>query len=703
MRVEYDMRRTGVDDLAGVLKPFGYRIHPLAASDNPEEVLFGRLLKRFVFALFLAVNIMMLSAVHWASWMEVLPPVDLQTVAVIQLVMILPLIALGVWPLLQRAVRLMRLGRPSMDLLFILGFSAAFFLSVAAFVFPSPDAHFYFDTCAAFVAIALFGRLVEGKLRLRAARDLRGIMDLSATKVAVRREDTTIDYLPLERIEPGQIVEVDPGQYVPFDGRSETERAAVSEAMLTGEPTPVLKALGDPIWAGSKALSDPVALTVTRPFHEGRLQQIAKGIAQALTRSELRLRSADRLASWFVPMVLLVALLTFVLRLVFLGEGDWLAPRVWMPTVSVLLVACPCAFGIASASALAVAVSTLLGRGVLVKDGTALERFAAVDRLVFDKTGTLTTGLWRVEKIHWWQPEDKSLLAAVAGAEAGVEHPVAHALRSHLIHTLGLEPAKVEAVELLPGRGIRTRLGSSSLTVGSLDLFEQAPDGLDPPDHVTLVAFGLDGKAAGAFLLTDTIREEAAPVVGWFRQRGIDSTVLSGDRTEVVRSVARALGIEQSEGNLTPEEKRDRIRDMTGTGAQFAVPSSARCARPAFAGDGSNDAPAMAESEVAISLRHGTNLSIETAHLLPVTGGLEILPGVYRASQATVRTLRRNFAWAFGYNLLFVPLAALGYLHPVFAAGLMFLSSVTVLISSLGLRSGIARVLEGNSSLDSLR
>ncbi len=673
VRVRYDMRRTGPDALAAPLSGLGYRLSPLDEDQSPEEARFSRLLARFLLALFLALNAMMLSAVHWAAYVELIPPVDLRTVAVIQLVLVLPLIGLGVWPLFRRSLALIRLGRPSMDLLFVLGFTAAFALSVAAFF--TDRSQFYFDTCGAFVAISLFGRLVEGKLRLRAARGLRGLLEISATKVAVEEPDGKVAYLPVDRVEPGQVIRVEPGQTVAFDGSLAGEQAGlVSEAMLTGEPALLLKRPGEAIQSGSVAAGDPLSVRVVRPYREGRLQQIADGIAQALTRNELRLRSADRVAFWFVPTVLLLAAATFLGRMAWTGDGP-LSADVWMPTISVLLVACPCAFGIATASALAVAVSALLRHGVLVKDGGALERLGGIDLLALDKTGTLTTGRWQIEAVRWFTEEDHDLLAGVAALEAGVDHPVAHALRAHLVRGEGIEPVEVSEREVIGGQGVVGRIPAGRLAVGQPGLFDQAPALDEVPERTTVICFGLDGRVAGWFELSDAIRPGTREVIDWFAQRGVEPVVLSGDRPEVAASVAAELGIERAAGGLTPDDKRARVLAWTEDGR-----------RVAFTGDGSNDAPAMAEAEVAISLRHGTDLSLSAAHLLPLSGDLTLLPKVVQAAGLTQRTIWRNYLWAFGYNALFLPLAALGLLHPIFAAGLMFASSVTVLVQSLRLR-----------------
>jgi len=674
--VNYDMRRAAPDEFQRLLAQAGYRLRPLGGAGDPEENRHRAQLTRFIFSLFLAANIMMLSAVHWASYLEWIPSMDLAVIAGIQLAMILPLAWLGVRPLAQRAIRMLKMGRASMDLLFVMGFSAAFSLSMAAFVIESSQ--FYFDACAAFVAISLLGRLVEGQLRVRAIGELRALLDLSATKAAVLGPDDTVDYRPLTDIGPGTQVRVEPGQTVPLDCVCESEGSSVGEAMLTGESAPVRKNKGDPIWAGSTVLGEPLRAKVSRPFQHSRLQAITDAMTQALRRNEMRLRSADRLAAWFVPAVVLCAFGTFAIRAWWApGSGPGSA-QAWLPAISVLLVACPCGFGIALASALAVAISALLKKGILVKDGSALEWLDQTDRLVLDKTGTLTTGLWQAQKLIWFDREDRALLAAVAGAEQQSDHPVAHCLVSFLAQDLNLETSVPGELELRPGQGLLAQFGDRTLSVGNSALFAMDRDPVEVDNHTTVIYFGWQAKAQGCFLLTDQLRTGSKEMVGFFQRRAIACAILSGDRPAVVQAVGADLDIAEARGGLSPEQKQQAVREWVEAGHLVT-----------FAGDGANDGPAMAEAQVSIALRHGTDLSLAAATIVPLKGDLASLPRLFSVAAKVRRAIRRNYAWAFAYNLLFLPLAAVGLLHPIFAAGLMFLSSTTVLLHSLRIRTWI--------------
>jgi heavy metal translocating P-type ATPase len=679
--VSYDMRRVAPDELFQDVSEAGYFMQALRDDASPEETKFSRSLARFVFALFLAVNIMMLSAVHWASYLAWIPAVDITLIAILQLGLIIPLVLIGIWPLVKRSLQLVCIGRLSMDLLFVLGFSAAFVLSLVSFFMEGGQ--FYFDACAAFVSISLFGRLVEGRLRFGAVKELRALLGLSATKVAVVDVEGMPNYQPLEQVRTGDRIRIPPEHPVPFDCVCENEMASISEAMLTGEPAPLVKHRGDTIWAGSTVLSSHLDATVQRPFQEGRLQRIADSMAEAMSRNEMRLRSADQLASWFVPVIMVGSAATFAFR-AFVSPGTGAAsPEAWLPTIAVLLVACPCGFGIALASALAVSVSALLKRGVLVKDGGALELLDRTSRLALDKTGTLTTGLWRIQETRWFSDKSTDLLEAVAGAESQSEHPVALSLYDHLVREVGVQSKEFDEIEEKPGQGIVARLGSRTLSVGSAALFEEVPEVPDLEDMTTVVYFGWGRSAAGCFLLRDAIRKESKEVVHFFRDQGVHCVILSGDRESVVRQVARELDIQEAHGGLTPEQKSDYVVNRMRQGEWVT-----------FAGDGSNDGPAMAESQVAVALRHGTDLSLAAASIVPLSGELAALPRIFLVARRTRRTIQQNYGWAFAYNLIFLPLAAMGYLHPIFAAGLMFLSSTTVLLHSLRLRAWIERLWE---------
>ncbi len=676
--VTYDMRRLGPHDLAEALHPFGYRMLPVREGSTPEEAHMSHLLRQFLLALFLTLNVMMLSAVHWFSFLEVVPNLDLKIIALVQLALTVALMGFGVRPLLVRGMKLLRLGRPSMDILYVMGFFSAFFLSVTGF-FVGQGA-FYFDTCCAFLTISMFGRVVEAKLRHRAVKKLRSLWDVPAVKVEVLGSQGDV-FRPIDQVLVGDEIIVRSGQSVPFDGICMDASVVVSEAVLSGESTPLVKKAGDTIWAGSRPMDQAIRIRVSRPFRLGRLQQIAECVARSLGQSEIRLRSADRLAGWFVPGVLLLAVLTLTARLWHMRFADFLDPEAWMPAVSVLLVACPCAFGIASASVLAVAVSKLLEKGVLITDSSVLERLETVDTVVLDKTGTLTAGDWNVQEVRWFQVPNDDVLKIVAGMESGIDHPVALCLREYICRGLEIEPMTPEGIENVAGRGVRAMHAGRQFCVGSAELFESVADLGYVDELVSLVYFGNSRCAEGVFLLTDTLRRDALPMISFFRKLGMRIEVLSGDRQSVVDGVARRLDIEKAQGGFSPEQKQAEIRRLAGLYRQVC-----------YIGDGSNDGPAMAESQVAISVRKGTNISMTAAHIILLVDRLDCVSSIFASGRITRKVMRWNFVWAFFYNLLFLPLAALGFLHPVAAAGLMFVSSITVLINSLRLGSRVEKI-----------
>lgn len=684
VRVTYDQRRSSPQELAAALDGTGYRLRPLGRSDPADEGAVRGLDLRTLSSFFLAANIMGLAAVHWSGALVGLPRLDELRVALLELLLLVPLLLLGLVPLLRSSLALLRQGRAGMDLLYVLGAGAACGLSLTAFF--RDDAEFYFDTCAAFIAISLCGRLIEGRLRRRATGELSRLLRLDATKVAVLPSPEAAPaarrWLPLDRVEPGTVIEVQAEELLPLDAEWLGDPGAVDEAMLTGEPTPVPRRQGDTVWAGSRVLTGPCRARTLRRWQEGRLQQIAGAMAGALAHGELRLRSADRLAGFFVLAVLGVAAAAWVLRLLLVPGASVGSAAVWLPAIAVLMAACPCAFGLASAVSLAVAVGALLRQGVLVRDGAALERLASTDLLVLDKTGTLTAGRWGIRELRWGQAPDRELLAAVAGAEAGVEHPVARALRDGLAREPELVPLQPDGeVRALPGKGLIARFGPRELRVGTPELVPPPPGllaGLD--ERTSVVCFGWGEAAAGCFLLEDTLRPEAGDALVRLRGLGIEPLILSGDRHAVVQAVGRSLGLPSAatRGGLDPAEKQALV-----------LAASARGRRVAFAGDGSNDGPAMAAADVAIALRHGTDLALSAAQIVPLAGGLEVLPRLWDAARQTACVIRRNYWWAACYNAVCVPVAACGWLHPILAAGLMFGSSLTVLLLSLRLGPAI--------------
>ncbi len=665
--VRYDLRVASADRLTAALDRLGYRMGPV--EDEAGVTASRRLTVAFVLAAVLTMNLMSLSAVRYArdlGWLSEVPVF----LPWLELGLCLPVFAVGWVPAVRRAAAALRRGRATMDLLVALSAGAAFALSCAALVTGRDD--IYFETAAGLVTIALLSRAVEARLRDRAFRRTALLLRMDVARVRVPGEGPREAWRPVAEVRPGDVVLVDPGEIVPFDGEVLEGQVRVSEAVLTGEPAPLLRTAGDPVPAGARVEEGRLRLGVRRPFAETGLARVTAALRETLARGEGRLRAADRVAAAFVPAVLAVAGGAWAVRWAMYGAPYAWSPEGWFPSVAVLAVACPCAFSLAGVAALTAVTGACLDRGLLVRDPAGLEVIPRVRSVVFDKTGTLSEGRIAVDRVAWLGPERPDLLPHVLAAEHGAGHPVAAALRAFL-HERGVPDFPPEAeIEDLPGLGRRMALEGRSFAVGAAGLFVAPREPEGTPPGATLAWFGLDGEAAGCFVLADPVRPDAATTVAALKSRGLRVDVLSGDRPEATATVARAIGADAAEGGATLEVKVARIRAREAAGDRIL-----------YVGDGTNDALAMAEATASLAVAGSTDEALAAADVVALHGRLDAVPAAVDAARRLTRTVRGNYAWAATFNLIFVPVAATGALRPLVAMLLMLLSSLGVLANSL--------------------
>ncbi len=669
--LRYDLRQTSATALHGLLAPLGYELRRV--EDEQKSRLGRGLTFRFVAAAVITMNLMSLAVLRYAhdlGWMDQAPRFLLWT----EFVLCLPVMWLGWVPAVRRAVSSLRARRPGMDVLIALSVGAAFVLSVAALLASSDQV--YFETAAGLVTVSLLGRMIEARLRERAFRETAALMRLESSRVRVPGPDGADAYRPVSEVARGDRVLLRADEIVPFDGVAEGELVHVSEAVLTGEPAPIAKRAGDPVVAGSLVLDGELCLSVTRSHSETALRRIVREIEQSLQQSESRLQSADVLASWFVPLVVLVALGAWFARLGAFGLAQGLSAAGWFPSVAVLAVACPCAFSLAGVAAVAAATGALARRGTLVRDSGALERIGRVQTVIFDKTGTLTEGRLEVERIVWTEGERTDWLPVVLALEAGATHPVARSIHAHLT-ALQIEPTKLTGpVEDVPGRGRATMLDGRRVAVGARGLFPDAPSPAGAADRQTLVWFGFCDEPAGCLLLGDVLRGDAPETVHQLQRLGLAVEILTGDRQPVADQVRAALGARAARGGVSLEEKVTLVGRRAAGGEPIL-----------YVGDGTNDALAMREATASVSLACSTDEALTAASFVATHGRLTDVPLLVLTGRKLARVVRTNYLWAFGFNGLFVPVAAAGWLTPLLAMLLMVLSSATVLTNSLRLRS----------------
>jgi Cu+-exporting ATPase len=620
----------------------------------------------------------------------------------IEFLLATPVVLWGGWPFFQRFWSSLVLRSPNMFTLIGLGTGAAYIDSLAATFFPQIfPASFrgmdgavpvYFEAAAVITALVLLGQVLELRARQRTSGAIRALLNLAPQQAHLLAADGAEKDVPLDQVRPGDRLRVRPGERVPVDGVIREGASAVDESMVTGEPMPVEKTVGDAVTGGTLNTSGSFIMEAERVGSETMLAQIVKLVSEAQRSRAPMQRLADKVSSYFVPAVILAAILAFF-GWAFFGPEPRLAHGL-VAAVAVLIIACPCALGLATPMSIMVAVGRGAHAGVLVRNAEALEMLAKVDTLVVDKTGTLTEGKPRVGNVVVFEESEVSreqLLRLVASLERASEHPLANAI-VHAAEDEKLATRAVEEFRATPGGGAEGRVAGKFVLAGSENFLKergvQLPAGKRMgvltvgPASATVVYAAVDGKPAGAFLLTDKVKNSSAGAIQQLKSDGMRVVMLTGDRVETARAVAAQLQIEEVKAEVKPEGKSEIVRTLKNEGRIVAM-----------AGDGINDAPALAAADVGIAMGTGTEVAIENAGITLVKGDLRGIVRARKLSRATIRNIKQNLAFAFLYNVIGIPIAA-GVFYPIFgwllspmlASAAMSFSSVSVIANALRLR-----------------
>jgi len=643
-----------VSDKPGACPICGMALEPRVASleEKPNEELID-MQRRFVVSAVLAVPVLVLGMMERAPWL--------------QFALATPVVLWGGWPFFVRGWISLVTRRLNMFTLIALGTGAAYAYSVAALLLRRMD--LYFEPAAVITTLVLLGQVLELRARERTGGAIRALLGLAPKTARVVFDNGDEADVDVANIHPGMKLRVRPGERVPVDGVVVDGHASVDESMITGEPIPVEKANGARVTGGTVSVNGSLVMRAERVGADTLLAQIVRMVADAQRSRAPIQRLADVVSAWFVPIVIAVALLTFA---IWFHVG---VQHALVNAVAVLIIACPCALGLATPMSVMVATGKGATAGILIKNAEALELLAKIDTVVVDKTGTLTEGKPKVVAIDVMNGFDETrVLGLVAGVERASEHPLAAAIVA-AAEERRVAIGRAENVKTIPGKGVTGSVGGYAIAAGNRALIGGFASGEGV--YVTI-----DGKPAARIAVADPIKATTADALRALHERGIRVVMVTGDARATAETVAKTLGIDAVEAEVLPAEKETIVRRLQGEGRTVAM-----------AGDGVNDAPALSRADVGIAMGTGTDVAIESADVTLVKGDLRGIVRARTLSEAMMRNIRQNLFFAFVYNVLGVPIAA-GLLYPFFglllspmiASAAMTFSSVTVIANALRLR-----------------
>ncbi|MFC4015289.1 heavy metal translocating P-type ATPase [Nonomuraea purpurea] len=685
-----------VEELIRVVERTGYSAEPhtphtSAEPDDADDRRVRMLGRRMIVAIGLAVILMDLSmgmafVPEWrfAGWQWVL------------IGLTLPMVTWCAWPFHRNAFRAARHGTTSMDTLISTGIITSTCWSVYVMLFPidaepagsglwavlsSPNSAFYLDVAGGVTMFALTGRFLEARARRSSGAVLRRLAELGAKDVSVLRADGNEYRIDVADLRAGDLFVVRPGESIAADGQIESGHGAVDTSAMTGEPVPAEVAEGDVVTGATVNLSGRLVVRATRVGADTQLAALIRLVEHAQADKAAIQRLADRICGWFVPAVFVLSALTLAGWLLAGGEVH----QAVTAALAVLIIACPCALGLAIPTALQVASGTGAKLGVFIKSHQAMESARVIDTVVLDKTGTLTQGRMSVVDLVTADGVTQDDVLRYAGAvEDASEHVIAAAIAAHARGELGDLPA-VSEFAALAGLGARGTVEDRRILIGSARLLAQEDIAVPPAlnqarsdwegEGRTVVLVVADGTAVGALALADVIKPSAAEAVGWLHEMGLRTLLLTGDNATTARAVADQVGIVEVIAEVLPADKEATIARLQSEGHRVAM-----------VGDGINDAPALARADLGLAVVDGTDVALAAADLILIRDDLNVVPTALTLARATLATIRGNLVWAFGYNVAALPLAAAGMLNPLIAGAAMALSSVFVVTNSLRLR-----------------
>jgi Cu+-exporting ATPase len=665
--------------------------------ENPELVSMTR---RFWASVALTIPVLVLGMSDVIPGQPLQHFLTMRAMGWVELALATPVVLWGGWPFFERGWASVVNRSLNMFTLIALGTGTAFLYSVVAVLFPQlfpvafrgmhDEVPVYFEAAAAITTLVLLGQVLELRARSRTSAAIRSLLQLSPKNARLVRADGTELDVPLEHIQVGDVLRMRPGEKVPVDGIVTDGESSVDESLMTGEPIPVEKSSGARVTGGTINGTGTLVMRAERVGNQTLLAQIVRMVSEAQRSRAPVQKLVDRVAGYFVPAVVLIAVLTFVVWAVF-GAQPRMAHAL-LNAVAVLIIACPCALGLATPMAILVGTGRGATAGILVKNAEALETLEKVDTVVVDKTGTLTEGRPKVVAVIAAPGFDEpTVLRIAATLERASEHPLAAAILARAKES-GIGPGDSSEFQSYTGKGVLAKMGSQIAALGNRALFTELKIPVDALEEnarqreaegETVMFIAIDGRAAGLIAVADPIKASTAEAIAQLHRDGISVVMLTGDSRATADVVARKLGIEKVFAGVLPEQKNEIVKKLRAEGHVVAM-----------AGDGVNDAPALSQADVGIAMGTGTDVAIESAGITLLQGDLRGLARARKLSRATMRNIRQNLFFAFAYNSLGVPIAA-GVLYPffglllspIFASAAMTFSSVSVITNALRLRT----------------
>lgn len=684
--IEFNPSEVSAGDIIAKVEKLGYGAHPkqeeIEQVDHREKAIQDQK-RKFIISAILSLPLLWTMVGHF-SFTSFLYVPDILMNPWIQMILATPVQFIIGKQFYVGAYKALRSGSANMDVLVVMGTSAAYFYSVYQAIITSGShhaPHLYFETSAVLITLILLGKLFEARAKGRSSEAIKKLMGLQA-KTAVVLRDGVEKEIPLEEVVIGDTILVKPGEKIPVDGEVAEGITAVDESMLTGESLPVDKQAGDVLYGSTINKNGFIKMTATKVGRDTALAQIIKVVEDAQGSKAPIQRLADQISGIFVPVVVGIAIITFFVWFIWIQPGDF--AQALEVLIAVLVIACPCALGLATPTSIMAGSGRAAEFGILFKGGEHLEQTQSVDTVVVDKTGTVTHGKPVLTDVLLASGQnEETFLSLIGAAEKQSEHPLAQAIVQG-IQEKGIKLGSVQFFEAIPGYGVQATVSGQGIIIGTRKLMQQYGIDITPvlpamekleSDGKTAMLAAVNGKYAGLVAVADTIKDTSKEAVRRLQQMGITVIMMTGDNQRTAQAIGREVGVDAVIAEVLPEDKANEVKKLQQQGKKVAM-----------VGDGINDAPALATADIGMAIGTGTDVAMEAADITLIRGDLTSIADAIVMSRKTIRNIKQNLFWAFAYNTIGIPIAAAGFLAPWVAGAAMAFSSVSVVLNALRLQ-----------------